>query len=410
MTRCRALIVFILSCITATMYAMVYDNRYLPLFQLPYVTLTGCNSYFTTSAFVISAGKFFERADKEIGLPEVWGTYDQAKLAYAIETTGKPNLLLPKWRNDDLPWVMQGKMQGQGMTFSFQKAIANHFILGFNTFFMRLNARTIFAFDSTLGNTINEAGNRQELDAIRREMNNQLGLNAGYISQAGFGDFDLYVGAYNEWEYVSKFKQIYTDFRFGLLAPMGVRQDMNLLGSIPFGGDGHWGIYVSNWSEFEVKEDWKVGFLLRVSRRFQKTQISRMPVKGEPITFGATCGLLKVDPAPTVIFAPYIAFENLREGFGARVVYTLRHHSRDYWCDARKEPNAIPVDLTEAQNQTAWNSDYFTLEAFYDFGKTKIERSLEPVLYLAWDVPSAMLATKRVAKTQRISLGLQLTF
>ena len=40
--------------------------------------------------------------------------------------------------------------------------------------------------------------------------------------------------------------------------PAGVKQDLFKLGSVPFGGNGHWGIYVSNWSEFEVKEDSKI--------------------------------------------------------------------------------------------------------------------------------------------------------
>lgn len=410
MIRYRALIIIAGLLIGNTMQAMVYDNRYFPHFSIPYVTVPGCNSFVTTNIFITTASALFEKEDKEIGISELWGPYDQAKVAYAIECTGRPNLLLPNWRNYEIKWYMSGKLQSQGFSVSLHKSFADHFFVGLDTCIMRVNARTLFSFDEGSAPSINQAGNKMELDDIRRAMNDQLGLQAGYISQSGFGDFDIYVGAYNHWDYVCKFRRIYTDIRLGLLVPSGVKQDFCKLGSVPFGGDGHWGIYVSNWTECEVKEDWKAGFLLRISRRFEKIRTMRMPVKEEPLLFGATIGDVKIDPAPTLVFAPYFAMENIRDGFGLRVVYTLRHHGKDYWRDARKNADSIPVDLTVANKKTSWNSDYVTLEAFYDFGKTKIDRGFEPVLYAAWDVPAAMLATKRVAKTHRISLGIQCTF
>jgi len=410
MPKRRILIALISLFIGQSIKAMVYDNRFFPLLQLPYVTMPDRNSYVTSSLFVTTASKLFQREDNEVGLPELWGNYDQGKVAHAIECTGKPNLLLPVWRNYELHWHMEGKLQSQGCALSFHKTIGDWFFVGINTMFMRVNARTEFSFDEESPNRINESGNRLELDEIRRRMNDQLNLCADHISQVGFGDFDTYIGVLGSWDYPYKFKHIYTDFRFGMLVPTGVKWDINKLGSVPFGGNGHWGIYASNWSEFEVKEDWKAGFLLRVSRRLQKIQCMRIPVKGEPLLFGATTGAVKVDPAPTLTFAPYFSMENLRDGLGLRVVYTLRYHGEDYWCDARKGSDCIPVDLTQAQERTSWNADYFTLNAFYDFGKTKVDREFAPIIYAAWDVPSAMLATKRIAKTHRISLGIQLTF
>jgi len=279
--------------------------------------------------------------------------------------------------------------------------------------FMRLMVYNEFEFpldETTNTPRIDRPGDLLELEETRRRMNDQLALCGSFGSQVGFGDFDVYVGGRNSWEYVGKCKEIYTDFRLGVLVPTGVKQNIHILGSVPFGGNGHWGIYASNWSQFELKEDWKVGFLLRVSRRFQKIQCMRMPIKGEPLPFAPEIGEVKIDPAPTLTLAPYVGFENLREGLGLRVVYTLRYHGTDYWCDARKCPGAVPVDLDKAQELTDWNSDYFTLNAFYDFGKTKIDRELSPIIYAAWDIPSDMLATKRVARTHRISLGVQLTF
>lgn len=412
MPKCRTFILLLGLLFGQYINAMVYDNRYLPLFQLPYVTVPDRTSCATVETFITTASKLFQREDREIGLQELWGEYDQGKVAYAIECTGKENLLLPAWRNLELIWHAEGKQQTQGFSFSFHKTIGPWFLLGCNSFFMRLNAYTEFSFDTNEGNggQIVGAGNLLELDEIRRKMNDQLGLNAGNISQVGFGDFDLYAGVYGSWDFASKFRRIYTEFRIGCLVPAGVKQDLFKLGSVPFGGNGHWGVYVSNWSEFEVKEDWKAGFLLRVSKRIERVMQMRMPAKGEALPYAAVIGDTKVDPAPTVTFAPYFAMENLRDGFGLRVVYTLRHHGKDYWCDARQCNYEIEVDMKEPQRFTEWNADYFTLNAFYDFGKTKVERSFEPIIYAAWDIPSAMLATKRIAKTHRISLGVQMTF
>ena len=413
MAKYRAFIALVVLFIGYTTQAMVYDNRYLPLFKLPYVTVPDCNSYVTTSVFMTTASKLFRRDNSIVGLPELWGKYDQIKVADALECVGQKNLLLPAWRNGKLEWNMEGKLQSQGFALSFEKGIGEHFFFGGNTMFMRVMAYNSFEFPlDEMSNTprIDRPGDLLELEETRRKMNDQLGLCASFGSQVGFGDFDLYIGVRNIWEYECKCKEIYTDFRFGVLVPTGVKQNKNILGSIPFGGDGHWGIYVSNWSQFELKEDWKAGFLLRVNRRFKKIQCMRMPVKGEPLPFAPEVGEVKVDPAPTFIFAPYVGFENLREGLGLRVIYTLRHHGTDYWCDARKCTDVVPVDLTTAREMTEWNSDYFTLNAFYDFGKTKIDREMSPIIYAAWDIPSAMLATKRVPQTHRISLGVQLTF
>ncbi len=88
----------------------------------------------------------------------------------------------------------------------------------------------------------------------------------------------------------------------------------------------------------------------------------------------------------------------------------MRYHGQDSWVDLRRGSNLVELDLKQAIKNTAWSSDYFTLKAFYDFGKTKMKRSFEPVLSAAWDIPSAMLATKRVYKTNRFTIGVQFSF
>jgi len=156
--------------------AMVYDNRYFPLFPLPYVTMADRNSYVTTSLFATTASKLFQREDNEIGLQELWGNYNQATVARAIECAGKPNLLLPIWRGYDLKWHMEGKQQSQGFSLSFEKSIGDWFFFGANTLFMRVDAYTEFSYDDDPTNArISNVGNILELDEIRRKIMISLG-------------------------------------------------------------------------------------------------------------------------------------------------------------------------------------------------------------------------------------------
>ena len=51
--------------------------------------------------------------------------------------------------------------------------------------------------------------------------------------------------------------------------------------------------------------------------------------RNEPSLYGAVKGSLQVDPGWTFVFNPYVTFEGLREGFGAKAQYTLISHLRD---------------------------------------------------------------------------------
>ncbi len=414
--RCLVVAIIIL-CFNQIAQAMVYDNRFIPLFKSPRVIMPNKHSCFTPELFFATASRSFKDSDsdEEIGLSELYGLYDQGQLARAMESVGLPNLLLPEWRRYELRWHMRGKLQAQSFVFSLEKSILSyckkfHYFAGINSLIMQTHGRTEFIFDNQSPNKVFGDGNNQELDQIRRQMNDLLNLNAGAFRQIGFGDFDIYFGARKQWDHLYKFRTVYLDGRLGMLAPTGVNQDWNTVGSIPFGGNGHWGIYGANKVKVEVKENLKVGYLFRINKRFARNVKMRLSVKGEPILFGVEYGKVRVDPAPTIIFAPYFAAENIRDGFGVHIVYTLRYHGQDSWVDLRQGFGLVELDLKQAIKNTAWSSDYFTLKAFYDFGKTKMERSLEPVLYAAWDIPSAMLATKRVYKTNRFTVGIQFSF
>jgi hypothetical protein len=234
-------------------------------------------------------------------------------------------------------------------------------------------------------------------------------------SQSGMGDLDLYVRLGYHWDYTLKFKRIDAGARLGTLVPAGVTTSSNSPASVPFGGNGFWGLYGQLESEFELKEDMKAGLMFRVSKRFSKIQNQRLPVQGiqgresEPYIFSPLSGDVKITPGFNFVFMPYAQLENLRAGLGVRLLYTLTRHWNDKWCDER--PNkTIPVDLSQVNNLSGWKSDYISLSVFYDFGKVKVQRSLDPILIFTWDIPSLFFSSENTPTTNKVSLGLEYNF
>ena len=170
------------------------------------------------------------------------------------------------------------------------------------------------------------------LDDARRQAHQELGLCGEHSCQVGFGDIDFYLRIGKYWDYVLKFRSIQAGFRIGLLIPTAERRNIAYPSWIPFGGDGHWGIYGAIDTIFELKEDWKCGCLIRLNKRFDLTGCERIPINCEPNIYGILRAQLYVDPGVTFIFSPFVSFECLRDGFGIRVFYTLAKHVSDYWC------------------------------------------------------------------------------
>ena len=105
----------------------------------------------------------------------------------------------------------------------------------------------------------------------------------------------------------------------------------------------------------------------------------------------------------------YGQIEGLREGFGLRAQYTLINHNQDYWKDERvnKMP---PVKLGPVDERSGWASEYITLTAFYDFGKTSRECGNKPIVRAAWDIPFTLLVGHRFVHSYKVSLGLEFNF
>lgn len=410
-------------------HAMIYDNRYFSLIYEPPISVEQIspdkeNSFFSWNLFVTTASRAFlpsfvnevSNRTTENGIPEIWGFFDQGKLADAMVLAGYPDPLASmdglfkidvnahKVPTRSIPWRLFGKIQGQGFMFRCQAAFTPHFSAGCVFYLMHAatNIEYLLAKD---GVTTQEA---LQLDEIRRSMLNTLGITANAADRASMGDVDLYLRFGNSWDYVLKCKRIDAGLRFGTFLPAASRRDLNSPSTVPFGGSGHYGMYASLDSEFELKDDMKVGLWASAVKRFARVDCERMPSADESILFGTLVGQARINPGVTAGVAPYIQLDHLREGLGARVQFTVIKHWKDSWEDRRCNPT-VPAHFCNVEKFSAWGEETVTVNVFYDFG-TRYMRNFSPMAYLSWDVPIEWKVANRVAKTQKVALGLQMSW
>lgn len=408
-TSKKKFFLFILLCVPGVAHAELYDNRFIPLFMPPQSFIDDLPSSAEFDFVVTTASESFATDEKRIGIPEIFGIFDLNTLSIAITETGKESPLRSDLRGQKLPYIVNGRIQTQGFFIPYYQKISDRFSFGCSLLFMRSNSRQFFTLNTQEVRNL-KPGDIFDIDRARREAFEEIGLIQNDAAQHGIGDIDAYFRYGSSWDYIFKCRKIWSGLSFGVFIPSGVKTTLKSAASIPYGGNGHTGLYVKGDALFEVQEDKKVGFLLEISKRLPKTMLTRMPVEAsEPYIFGAVIGNARINPGVTVAFSPYFLLENLRDGLGLGVHYTLTSHSKDSWCDKRAD-KTIPVNLEGAIKTSSWGTDYFTINVFYDFGKVQKKHTFEPVLYFRWDIPSMLFVSHSVPKTTKVSIGMKLAY
>jgi hypothetical protein len=405
----KCFFLLVLFCIAHSARAEIYDNRFIPLFAPQQFFVADLPSSFETSFVALTASKAFARDEKTVGIPELFGIFDLNTLSTSLlEMTGKSPL-----RSDllgrELPYEVNGRIQGEGFMMRWYQSIGKHFAFGAELLFLKTNSRQTFELDLEKVRNL-MPGDLAEIERSRRIAFEEIGIVENNAPQHGISDIDLFIRGGSMWEYTLKCRRIWAGLSLGFYAPTGVKTKLCNAATIPYGGNGFAGVYLKGDALFELKEDIKVGFLLQISKRFTKTVLARMPmVASEPYIFGPIIGNARINPGPTLAFAPYAILENLRGGLGVGLHYTLTSHWRDDWCDRRENPQ-FPVDLSQVIKTSKWGSDYFTIDVFYDFGKQKTKPAIEPIVFFRWDVPAMLFVSHNVVQTNKVSLGVEIAY
>lgn len=394
-----------------SLYSMVYDNRFFPLYAHRYARTNEKPSAFDFDLFLTTGHQAAEDSDENIGIPEVFGKYDLAKLANAIEELTGTNPLqaqFPSLMARDIPYALRGKIESQGVAFGYYQRLTENASIGATWFAMHAFSRIDFSLDSS--NTLGLSADQiVALDQLRRNMQESVQLQAPVFSQGGFSDIDMFVRFGNIWEYKHKFRRIDAGVAAGLLIPSGLTRNPFNPASLPFGGDGYWGAYVAADLELEMKEDWIVGILARINKRGRKTKLQRIVLSGEQPLFGAAYGNVFINPGMTIIAAPYVRIEDIHDGLGVQANYTIIKHTEDTMTDARSVQTPT-AEFKHSERVSDWSSEYLTLTGFYDFSRVRLNSFYAPVVQLMWDIPIQLFATERAVKNHRVSFGIHFTF
>ncbi|HBR70772.1 TPA: hypothetical protein DIC20_00455 [Candidatus Dependentiae bacterium] len=413
MTKQIRLLLILISCwITVYPY---FDNRFLfPLNERITWRTKDKLSRFNVGAFFMTGD---EARDEhyDIRLPDLGGQYDLAKINAAMNLVGITNpYYLTEWETLELPYVCNGKIRATGMDLAFEYGFNKHFSIGVATSIMHVNTRYDYRISDTaktnLGicnGTTFYPGREWALEQARLNSNVLLGLNSGQWSATGLSDTELYVRVGTIKEYLWKFRQFDISLWLGALLPTGEKMSLSAQSAVPFGGNGHYGMFARGELALELTDDVFFGFWLYLSKRFSKIACHRMPMASEPLQYGVLVDQAKVDPGFSVAFSPYLIWDDIQDGFGAYGGYTYVQHTRDHWFYSG---TTYCPKLNRLCDASKWINGYFTIGIDYDFTKGVTIREYGPRFYFDFTLPTTMFDSKCVFKTYRISLGMEFHF
>lgn len=388
-------------------YPIVGYNRYIPWLPTPHLIGEGKRSYIACSTFIGTANHAYNTADRHIGLPELYGTFDLGVLSRAYAQLVGSSPLRSYYQDKSIPFIMDGSLRAQGFILEMEQAITQELAVGGSLVCERLHAH----IDYMLGDIkfIITDDMKVELSNQRRMLFNQMGIGQDSSTLFGLGDIDLYCSLKNEWDRLFKFRIVKAALKMGLIFPTALSWDISLPATIFTDNNRHWGFYSAGQLTCVLKEDFTVDLGLHMYKKISKTFFARMPILQEPLPFGAATGLVNINPGLTILFCPTVLLEHLRNGFGVAISYSLLYHQQDHFTDKRLDQK-VPTTFDMTQKLSSWAADYISLQAFYDFSGEADAYILHPTIKLKWDLPTNIFVAKKVAKTHVISLTIDCAY
>jgi hypothetical protein len=403
----------------------VPDNRYYPFLEFVLPRLEDRPSRIWFNGFYTQATKAYDDDGETVKtFAELFGKFDQFNLEVAMNSVGIDNPLFndewfktPGQTNGYIVWNMQGQLQSQGLSFGWEQAFNRYCSIGIEGSLIHSYSDRSFELsqEARLGmvafthNGVFLDGQSIALDRARRNANDLLRLHAPIAEQNSFGDTSVYARLHVPFDYIIKCRNVDASLFFGGIIPTAPKRDLYNPAAIPLGGDGQWGGYVAFNGQLEMKEDWFVGLYASVMQRLSTRTIHRMPVADENPLWGVLVEYAKVHQGATFIISPYVALEDVQDGWGGMFRYTLVHHGHDFWSDGRSNP-AHPARLWPLYRLSEWGFEYISFSLLYNGYKGVFNTEYAPRFYANFDVPVSLLSSQRIPKTYRFVLGFEFNF
>jgi hypothetical protein len=429
---------------TISVFATHNTSRYFPFLERPEEYVIRKRSHISPSLFYSKASTAFKRGGGNTGIPELWGKYDLKDVIGGLEKVKRGTLgtfVNPietergpgdSWVNKSIKYQVDGKLKALGIILNYEQDFKwNGFQAGASIPLMHLNASERFSFLGAASDWELQSlrgGELLQLDRIRRAVHKELGLQGGDWTKSGFGDLDLHLRWNYNWDHKLRMKSIDLNLQTGVVIPTGVTSDISYSPSVSFMGNGHWTWYFDIVPKFELKQDWKLGFMFGYAHQFNNSRKLKVPVYKEPAIFSALIADVKIDPGDTFKVSPYFTLGNLTDGVDFHVRYTYLRHNMDSWYDKRKDPaiksylnqeagteisgveltaEDISKNIAEKENLSLWRMHYITLQFTYDTKEANNNWVLDPIIYATFDY---QFSGNGSCKTHQLTIGAELHF
>ncbi len=416
-------------------------SRYFPFLERPADYIIKKKSHITPAFFITRASTAFKRGGGNTGIPELWGKYDLRDVIESLSKVKGVSFVNPivtergpgdAWIDKSIKFKVDGKVKGRGFLVNYEQNLGwNNFFIGAFVPVMHVNASDRFSFlleDSDFELRYLRDGELAQLDRIRSQAHNELGLHGGDWTKTGVGDLDVHFSWNNDWDHKLMMRSIDLCLRLGLVVPTSTKSDIDYPSSVSFMGNGHWSVYFDILPEFELRQDWTFGLMLGVAYQFTNSRRLRISVYKEPAIFSALVADVEIDPGMTFKISPYIIAQNLTDGINFELRYTYLRHNKDRWKDKRVDPDIksylnqeagepfwgtnlaqedILQNIAQKKDLSLWRAHYFTFQVTYDSKEAGNDWVLQPIIYAAFDYN---MNGNAFCKTHQFSLGVELHF
>lgn len=414
-------------------------NRYFYFLEHPSSYVTKKKSFIAPELFYAKTSTAFRRYGGRGGIPELWGRYDLKDVITSLQTVyGKdvdPIYQITGTHELDsksLKFDIDGRIETAGFMLEYEQNLEalklKDFTLGLWIPVYNMNTTSEFGFDSNaFYKSYHKNLSRSEvatIDQIRQLTHKEMGIAGTNLNRSGFGDIDLHLRWNYYTEYALRMRSIDTNIQLGVIIPTSKKMNIDYPATTPFMNNGHWGLYLDLVPEFELKQDWKLGFILGLLGQFNSDRTTRLAVGKEPTTYSALVGKIEEDPGLTAKFSAYFTLENMTDGLHLQLRYTYLRHEMDQWFDKRDDQtissylqtNRSSAGLTveetrknfsEKSELSKWRAHYFTFELMYDTKEGLKNWFMQPTFFASYDLP---INDNGICKTHQFTIGAQLHF
>lgn len=389
------------------------------------------------SFFMTSATSALSRNEDDGGCSpiELWGKYDfrqliQAKNIYDGNTTDPLSGDSAFTGRDKLMYRVDSEIKTAGIMIASDLRLGNCTIknarwsIGASVPIISAQTFVKYTFNKDASDmTSITDDNVALLDTRRRKFHQDIGLAGNTWNKVCFGDLDFHLGWTYERDHCLKMRNVILQNSLGILTPLYDGSNPYYPSSVALYGTGHFGIYNDLFMEFELKTNWKLGFLLSGLWQFGRRRNERVSVYKEPCPFSPLVTPIYVKPGFTFKFAPSFTLENIMDGVNARGTYTYLRHGEDVWEQNsytestrsylnRKVTTAIaPTDIIDNINNkqfmSSWRGHFLSLDIVYDSNQTLNHWNYDPVFFITYDYP---LGGVGAARAHELKLGIRLRF